>query len=125
MLRYNVTRLINKHLTHTDIYITNIHIGFIKLYISDTYCNINSLYLKKSYRNTGFGSIILKDTQRYLKNNYNTEEIGLLAWQKQGDSNVFKFFEKNGYKIEDNNCKINTYDDYSKIYDLKKYIKYI
>ena len=125
MLTYHLSKSLYKPIINSNIYKKSKNIGNIKLYIDNQYCIINSLYFKKKYRNLEFGSFVLKDTELYLKNNYQINQIGLLAWQKQGNNEVFYFFEKNGYKIEDSNCKIDTYDDYNTIYDLKKYIKYI
>ena len=81
---------------------------------------INNLEVYDLYKRQGYGSKILNNVENYIKYKHNVENVNLLAWQQQGNSNICEFFEKNGYNYCEQNENIPIYDDSIHIYDLYK-----
>ena len=103
-------------LISTKIVKNKIPIGYTKSSIINYKTgNINKIYVLPEYRKQNYGSLLLKTTEKILKNNFNINKINILVWNRI-DTNVLLFYQKNGYY--ETNDNINTYDDGVNIYDL-------
>lgn len=74
-------------------------IGYIKYEIKELMADV-SLNIGKAFRKLGYGSKILKESEKFLKNN-----LMIIARVKSRNKASIKIFKKNNYKIvkENNN----------------------
>ena len=97
-------------------------IGYINTYIDDIPV-VNEHYMDKKFKNLGYGSILLKQNEKLLSENY--DQINLNLWCKdQCYFNYLNYYSKRDYFFNDKK-KIDTIDNGDKIFyniSLTKYI---
>ena len=84
---------------------------------------INNLFINKNFRGQNNGSILLKETENTIKNNFKIKNISLLAYEKPF-GNLITFYESNGYTVNALQYN-NLYDDGVYIYNLINMTKVI
>ena len=117
----NCVPKLSRKIYNIKIYNNSSKLGNVNFMINNNNnATINNLEIYDDYKRQGYGSIILLNVESFVKKNYNSNRIELLAWQ--GNDNVFDFFKKNGYNQE---LAKNHYifDDSKIIYDLFKMYK--
>jgi predicted GNAT family N-acyltransferase len=57
---------------------------------------INNILVYPHLRKQGYGSKLLKESELFLKKEYQVNRVSLVAWQKEFDP-LTEFYKKNGY----------------------------
>ena len=120
MLTYHIKMIPSKLLHHVKIVKHGEDFADLNFSIVKNEAVLNHLKVNNSRQ--GHGTQVLKDFESFVKKNYDTNYVSLLAYQTSGDHNVINFFQKNGYTLK--NCSIpQTYDDSVSLYDLHEMFK--
>ena len=92
------------------------HVGHCKTIIKGKGAILSDLEIYDPYKKQGFGSQFLQKTEALLKNDFDVEDVSLLAWQPTTGFEVVDFFKKNNYL--QNSTNVGHYDDYVTLFDL-------
>ena len=123
-LRYLITKIPSLSLYKVNCIYNMCEIGSLSFTIQNNMTIINNIIVTDRFRRKGFGSIFVKNIETYTKFQYNCKVIKLTAYQADSNTNVYNFFEKNGYKMQKQNI-INKFDDGKTIFNLQPYFKII
>lgn len=70
---------------------------------------LHNINVEPKYRNENIGSTLLKNMNRYLKENTHANKITGVLWDDTTNPFLSSFFEKNGYSLKKDEFEI--YDD--------------
>ena len=59
---------------------------------------VNNILVYPHLRKQGYGSKLLRESELFLKNEYQVNKVSLVAWQKEFDP-LTDFYKKNGYNV--------------------------
>ena len=93
-------------------------IGSSRSFVGDKTATLANLNVHNEFKCFGYGSHIIKETERNLKSSFSIRSVNLLAWQPSGGSEVIDFYKKHGFDLTDS--KTETFDDYSQLFDLTR-----
>lgn len=93
-------------------------IGSSRSFVGDKTATLANLNVHNEFKCFGYGTHIIKETERNLKSSFSIRSVNLLAWQPSGGSEIIDFYKKNGYVTTDNRIEI--FDDYSQLFDLTR-----
>ena len=91
-------------------------IGSSRSFIEKQRATLANIHIKDEFKLFGYGTHIIQETERNLKNTFNIRSVNLLVWQPSGGYEVVDFYKKNGYTMT--NVRTQTFDDYSQMFDL-------
>jgi hypothetical protein len=121
MFTYHISKCPSKILYNVHVFKMGYSFGKINFQIDKNKAILHNIELKETKK--GYGSFLLNNVEKYVKKEYNVDEIHLLAWEPSCGDNVINFFRKNGYVNINHSSQI--YDDSITIFDLYKMWKKI
>ena len=100
------------------------HIGHSFFEINKKHAFIHSLFLSKPYRKKDLGSLLLMNTEQFIYQQQ-IKQIHLVAYQKNDNPGLQRFYKKNGYQIKQSDSDFNIINNEYDIIELIPMFKHL